>query len=64
MRRSVTSVLVGGCGLFVALAVQALWQHSPDQIWAACAVVGMLSATAIASEQPRVRVLARMAPRP
>lgn len=64
MRRSVTSVFVGGFGLFMSLAGQAIWRHSPDEIWAACAVVGVLSATAIACEKPLVRVLARMAPRP
>lgn len=64
MRRPVPAVLVGGCGLFVGLAWQAIWQHAPADVWAACAVVGVLSSSAMMFETPLVRVTARLTPRP
>jgi len=60
MRRTLAAVSVGGAGLFMSLAGQAIWRHSPDEIWAASAVVGVLAATAIACESRIVKVVARV----
>lgn len=59
MRRTLTALTVGGGGLFMSMAGQAVWRQSPDEVWAACAVVGVLSATAIGFEPSIVKVLAR-----
>lgn len=60
MRRAVAAMAVGGSGLFMSLAGQALWRQSPDEIWAASAVVGVLSAAAIMFETRIVVALARV----
>ncbi len=59
MRRTVLAVFVAGTGLFASLAGQAIWRRSPDEIWAACAVVGVLSALAIGFESQISKALAR-----
>lgn len=61
MRRTLAALAVGGGGLFMGMAGQAVWRQSPDEIWAACAVVGVLSAAAIACESSISKVLARLA---
>lgn len=59
MKRAVTALAVGACGLFVGWAGQAVWRQSPDGIWAAFAVVGVLSALAIAFEPGLSKLFAR-----
>lgn len=59
MRRVSAALAVGGGGLLMSMAGQAVWRQSPDEIWAACAVVGVLSAAAIAFEADISKVLAR-----
>ena len=64
MRRTMLAVFVAGTGLagtglFASLAGQAIWRRSPDEIWAACAVVGVLSAMAIGFESQISKVLTR-----
>jgi hypothetical protein len=56
MRRTLVALAVGGGGLFISMAGQAVWRQSPDEIWAACAVVGVLSAFAVAFA-PRISKL-------
>ena len=59
MRRTLTAVAVAASGMFAFFAGQALFRQSPDEIWAACAVVGMLSAVAIAFESSISKAIAR-----
>ncbi|MEQ1913144.1 MAG: hypothetical protein ABMA15_30310 [Vicinamibacterales bacterium] len=63
MRRMLAALAIGGGGLFIGMAGQAVFRHSPDQIWAACAVVGVLSAAAIAFESSISKGLARLTTR-
>jgi hypothetical protein len=60
MRRTLAAFTVGGCGLFLSVAGQAVWRQSPDEIWAACAVVGVLSAFAVAFESSILKLLTRL----
>ena len=60
MRRTLAACAVGGCGLFLSVAGQAIWRQSPDEIWAACDVVGVLSAFAVAFEPSISTLLARI----
>lgn len=58
MRRTLAALAVGGGGLFMSMVGQAIWRQSPDEIWAACAVVGVLAALAIAFEPSILKHLA------
>lgn len=60
MRRTLAALAVAGGGLFMGMVGQAVWRQSPDEIWAACAVVGILSAAAIGFESNIVKVLSRL----
>ena len=60
MRRSMIAVAVAASGVFAFFAGQALFRQSPDEIWAACAVVGMLSALAIAFESSISKAITRV----
>jgi hypothetical protein len=60
MRRVATAVSVAACGLFVGWIGQGVWRHSPDEIWAASAVVGVLGGLAIGFERPLSTVLGRV----
>jgi len=60
MRRTLAVLAVGGGGLFMSLAGQAVWRRSPDEIWAACAVVGILAAAATWFESSIVKAIARL----
>lgn len=60
MRRALVAIGVGACGLLVGWVGQGVWRQSPDEIWAACAVVGVLSALAIAFHQSISSLLARI----
>ena len=44
--------------MFMSMVGQAIWRQSPDEIWAACAVVGVLAALAIAFEPSILKHLA------
>lgn len=59
MRRTLVALGIGGGGLFVGMAGQAVWRQSPDEIWAACAIVGVLGAAAIVFESSISTALAR-----
>jgi len=39
---------------------QAIWRQSPDEIWAACAVVGVLVAIVVAFESTISKLLSRL----
>ena len=56
MRRVLTAIAVASCALLVSWSGQGIWRQSPDEIWAACAIVGVMSALVIVSE-PRVSML-------
>ncbi|MEZ5284335.1 MAG: hypothetical protein R2712_05905 [Vicinamibacterales bacterium] len=60
MRRTMTALSVAGAGLFASVAGQAIWRQSPDEIWAGCAVVGVLLGAAIGFESSISRLLARV----
>jgi hypothetical protein len=58
MRRISVGVAVAVSGLLIARAGQAIWMDSPDPLWAAVAVVSVLSAMAIALHPTISRLLA------
>jgi hypothetical protein len=60
MRRTLAALTLGGVGLLISLTGQAIWRQSPDEIWAACAVVGVLAAFAVAFESSILGLLARL----
>ena len=60
MRRAIAAFTVAACGLIVGWVGQGIWRQSPDEIWAACAVVGVMSALTIAFEPSISKVLARL----
>jgi hypothetical protein len=60
MRRVVAAVAIGAFGLFASLVGQAIWRQSPDEIWAACAVVGVLSGFAVAFQSSISKLLNRL----
>ncbi len=60
MRRALAAVAFAGGGLFVGMLGQAIWRQSPDEIWAACAVVGVLLGIVVAFESAVSRLLSRV----
>jgi hypothetical protein len=60
MRRTLAALAIAGSGLFASLAGQAIWRRSPDEIWAACAVVGVLGGLAVGFESKISRLLNRI----
>lgn len=60
MRRNLAAFAVAACGLFVSWAGQGIWRKSPDEIWAAFAIVGVMSALAIAFEPSLSMLFARL----
>ena len=60
MRRGLAAVAIAGGGLFVGMLGQAMWRQSPDEIWAACAVVGVLLGTVVAFESTISKLLSRL----
>lgn len=57
MRRLYVGVMLAASGLFVSWVGQGLWRNSPDSLWAATAVLSVLSAGAIALKPTISRVL-------
>ncbi len=60
MRRAITALAVAVCGLFVSWVGQGIWRQSPDEMWAGCAVVGVMSALAVGFELGISTLLARV----
>jgi hypothetical protein len=60
MRRVLAAVTIACGGLFVGMAGQAIWRQSPDEIWTACAVVGVLLAGVVAFEPTISKFLSRL----
>ena len=60
MRRTYVPLMLGISGLFVGWLGQGIWRNSPDELWAAVAVVSVLSASAMAMERPISRALSRV----
>jgi hypothetical protein len=58
MRRIAVGLAVAVSGLLIARAGQAIWRDSPDPLWAAVAVVSVLSAMTIALHPTISRLLA------
>ena len=58
MRRTTIAVTLATSGLLVSWLGQGIWSSSPDSVWAALAVLSVLSAGAIALEGPISRTLA------
>jgi len=59
MPRAIAAFAIAGGGLFVSWVGHGIWRQSPDQLWAACAVVGVLSGLAVGCESRISKVLAR-----
>jgi hypothetical protein len=57
MRRTATGMTVGVIGVFVSWAGQGIWRTSPDELWAAIAVVSVLSAITIVLHPTIARLL-------
>ena len=53
MRRIMVGLIVASTGVFVSWIGQGVWRDSPDTLWAAVAVLSVLSALAIAMH-PRI----------
>jgi len=47
VRRISLGVTIAVVGLFISRAGQGIWRSSPDSLWAAVAVISVLSATVI-----------------
>jgi hypothetical protein len=60
MLRGAVAVVIAGGGLFAGMAGQAIWRQSPDEIWTACAVVGILVAIVVAFQSTVSRLLSRL----
>jgi hypothetical protein len=60
MRRVLAAIAIACGGLFVGMAGQAVWRQSPDEIWTACAVVGVLVGGAVAFESTISKSLSRL----
>ena len=58
MRKISVAVTLAASGLFVGWAGQRVWGNSPDALWAAVAVISVLSASAIALNPTISRLLA------
>jgi hypothetical protein len=60
MGRALVAAGIAAVGLFASVAGQAVWRQSPDEIWAACAVVGVLSGMTVAFEARISKALVRV----
>ena len=58
MRKIYVALTLAAIGLFVSWAGQGIWRNSPDSLWAAVAVISVLSASAIALNPTISRLLA------
>jgi len=58
MRRISVGVAVAVSGVLIAWAGQSIWRDSPDPLWAAVAVLAVLSAVTIALHPTISRLLA------
>jgi hypothetical protein len=57
-RTSYIGVMLATSGLLVSWLGQGIWKDSPDSLWAAVAVISVLSASAIVLEARLSRLLA------
>jgi len=57
MRRIAVGLIVAVTGVFVSWMGQGVWRDSPDTLWAAVAVLSVLSALAIAMHPGISRLL-------